>query len=105
MMDNDDLPSAGMDPFASPPKEKRPRLSSRLWMLIVAGGLSTLVGCVMAFAGTSLQFENREDWEGFYAFLCLCPLPCLFVGIVLLMIGVMPILRRRQIEDSQSPST
>jgi hypothetical protein len=98
--DNEDLPAAGTDPFAPPPKEKRPRSSSRLWLLITAGGLSLLFGCAMAYAGTSIQLEAQEDWEGFYAFLLFCPLPCVVLGIVLLIFGAFPMLRRRQIEES-----
>ena len=44
MNDNDDLPSAGMDPFASPVKQIDARPSSRLSRgLLIAGGLSLAV--------------------------------------------------------------
>lgn len=96
--DNSDLPSVGTDPFAPPPEEKNPRPRAWLWILIAAGALSALFGCVMAFAGTSIQLEAQEDWAGYYAFLFLCPLPCVVLGIVLLILGAFPLLRRRQIE-------
>jgi hypothetical protein len=105
MNDNEDLPSAGTDPFASPPEQKIPRSGSCLnWGLILIGGLVLLFGCAMAFAGTSIQLEAQENWEGFYAFLLLCPLPMVVVGIVLLIFGAFPLLRRRQIEESQPDS-
>ncbi|MCC7187368.1 MAG: hypothetical protein IT312_01390 [Anaerolineales bacterium] len=96
--DNDDLPSAGTDPFAPPPKEKslRPRLW--LWLSIAGGGLFMLFGCLMAFAGTSIQLEAQENWEGYYAFLMCCPLPLVVLGIVLLIVGASPLLKQRQIE-------
>lgn len=106
MMYNDDLPSAGADPFALPPEQTGPRSGSCLnWGLIAAGALITLFGCAMGFAGTSIQLEAQEDWEGFYAFLLLCPLPIVMLGIVLLIFGAFPLLKRRQIEESQSNSS
>jgi hypothetical protein len=68
------------------------------------GGLITLFGCALGFAGTSIQLEAQEDWAGFFAFLVLCPLPIVVVGIVLLIFGAFPLLKQRQIEDSQSDS-
>ena len=100
-MNNDDLPSAGADPFAPPPEQNTPRSGSCLnWGLILIGGLITLFGCTMAFAGTSIQIEEQGDWGGFFAFLMLCPLPIVVVGIILLIFGAFPLLRKRQIEES-----
>jgi len=99
-MDNEDLPSAGTDPFAPPPEQNSPRSGSCLsWGLVLIGGLVSLFGCVMAFAGTSIQLDAQEDWAGFYAFLSLCPLPCVVLGIIFLILGAMPLLKKRQIEE------
>jgi len=100
-MIDEDPPIVGIDPFAPPPEQNSPRSGSCLnWGLILIGGLITLFGCAMAFAGTSIQFDVQEDWEGFYAFLSLCPLPCVVVGIILLILGALPLLKKRQIEDA-----
>ncbi len=106
-MNNDDLPSAGTDPFAPPPvSQNSPRPGSCLnWGLILIGGLITLFGCAMAFAGTSIQIEEQGDWAGFFAYLMLCPLPIVVVGIILLILGALPLVRKRQIEESQSNSS
>jgi len=53
----------------------------------------------MAFAGTSVQLERQGDREGFSAFLLLCPLPIVVVGIILLILGALPLLKKQQIED------
>lgn len=95
--DNDDLPSAGMDPFASPVKQTRPRSPWSRW-LIITGGLSSLIGCVVGFGATAIQYDVQEDWEGFYAFITLCPVPCALVGIILLIAGALPLAGRSQIE-------
>jgi hypothetical protein len=101
MNDNEDLPSAGMDPFASPVKQTGPRPGSRLGRgLIITGGLFSLIGCVVGFGAAVLQYGVQEDWEGFYAFMSLCPLPCVALGIVLLITGALPLTRRNQIEDA-----
>lgn len=106
MMNNDDLPSAGTDPFAPSPKSNSPRSGSCLsWGLILIGGLIALFGCAMGFAGTSIQFEQQGDWAGFFAFLMLCPLPLVVLGIILLFLGALPLLKHRQIEESQSNSS
>lgn len=102
MNDNEDLPSAGTDPFASPSEQKSPRSGSCLnWGLILTGGLILLFGCAMAFAGASVQFEQQGDWGGLIAFLMLCPLPIVVLGIVVLILGASPLIRKRQIEESQ----
>ena len=99
MNDNDDLPSAGMDPFASPVIQTRPRSPSSRW-LITAGGLFFLFGCVIGFGATVIQSDAQENWEGFYAFLALCPVPCIALGIILLIAGALPLWRKYQFEDA-----
>ncbi|MFN8387009.1 MAG: hypothetical protein U0V48_03545 [Anaerolineales bacterium] len=99
MMNNDDLPTVGTDPFASPPKQNSPRSGSCLnWGLILIGSMIALFGCAMSVAGISIQFEEQGDWAGFLAFLVLCPLPLVVVGIILLIVGASPLLKQRQIE-------
>lgn len=101
MMNNDDLPAAGTDPFAPPPIQNSPRSGSCLnWGLILTGGLIALFGCLMLFAGASVQMEQQGDWEGFYAFLLLCPFPMIIFGVVILVVGALPFVRKRQIEDT-----
>lgn len=101
--DNEDLPSAGTDPFSSPPEQKAgARPGSRMgWVLVLFGGLASVCGCATGFLATSVQLEAQEDWEGFYAFMSLCPLPCVVAGIILVIAGALPLFRRRQIENSQ----
>ena len=102
-MNNDDLPSAGAgaDPFSSPTRQNNPRSGSCLsWGLILTGALTSLFGCLMAFAGTAVQLEQQGDWGGYYAFLLLCPLPLIALGIILLIFGGVPLLKKRQIEDT-----
>ncbi len=100
MMNNDDLPTAGTDPFAPPPKQNSPRSGSCLnWGLILIGGMIALFGCAMGYAGTSIQFEEQSDWAGYFAFLVLCPLPLVVAGIILLIVGASPLLKQRQIEE------
>ena len=103
-MNNDDLPSAGAgaDPFSSPPAQNNsPRSGSCLsWGLILTGGLTSLFGCLMAFAGTAVQLEQQGDWGGYYVFLLFCPLPLIVLGIILLIFGGVPLLKKRQIEDT-----
>jgi hypothetical protein len=103
MNDNEDLPSAGMDPFASPVKSKRSRTRSpwSRW-LITTGGLFSLPGCVVGIGATIIQYGVQEDWEGFYAFMSLCPLPCILVGVILLVAGALPLVRHRQIDHASS---
>ena len=101
MNDNEDLPNAGTDPFATPPEQNSPRSGSCLsWGLVLIGGLVLLFACVMAFGATSIQLDEQEDWEGFYAFLSLCPLPCVVLGIILLILGALPLLKKGQIEKA-----
>lgn len=100
-MNNDDLPSAGTDPFAPPPlSQNSPRSGSCLnWGLILIGGLTSLCGCVMAYGATSIQLDAQEDWEGFSAFLLLCPLPIVIVGIIILTVGALPLVKKGQIDS------
>lgn len=99
--DNDDLPSVGMDPFATPVKPNRSRPGSSLnRSLLIAGGLSSLIGCVVGIGATAVQYGNQEDWQGFYAFLTVCPLPCVALGIILSIAGALPRTRKNQIEDA-----
>jgi len=103
MNDNEDLPPAGMDPFAPPPEQKGTRSGACLsWGLILTGGLLSLLGCLMAFAGTSVQLNQQGDWAGFFAFLFLCPLPFVVVGFILLISGALPLLKKGQIENTIS---
>ena len=99
--DNDDLPSAGMDPFAPPVKQNnaRSRSSWSRW-LIIAGGLSLLLGCIVGIGATAVQYGNQEDWQGFYAFITICPVPCAAFGLILLIAGGLPLTRKNQIEDA-----
>ena len=100
-MNNDDLPSAGADPFLSPSEQNSPRSGSCLsWGLILTGGLLALFGCLMAISGTYVQLDQQGDWAGFYAFLCLCPLPLALVGIIILIFGASPLLKKGQIENT-----
>jgi len=99
--DNDDLPSAGMDSFASPVKPNRshpPSPWSR-W-LISAGALSSLFSCVAGIGARVVQYGVQEDWEGYYAFISLCPVPCAAPGIILLIAGALPRMKKNQIQDS-----
>lgn len=97
--DNDDLPSVGMDPFAAPVKQTRPRSPWSRWMLIT-GGLSALFSCVAGIGATVVQYNVQEDWQGFYAFITVCPVPCAALGIILLIAGALPLTRKNQIEDT-----
>jgi len=100
-MNDEDLPTIGTDPFSSSSEQNSPRSGSCLsWGLVLIGGLVLLFGCAMAFAGTSIQLDVQEDWEGFYAFLSLCPLPCVVLGIILLILGALPLLKKGQIEKA-----
>ena len=101
-MNNDDLPSVGADPFASPsPQNNTPRSGACLsWGLILTGGLLTVFGFLMAISGTYIQFDQQGDWAGFYGFLCLCPLPLVVIGIILLIVGGFPLLKKKQVEDT-----
>lgn len=102
-MNDEDPLTVGTDPFSSLPEQNSPRSGSCLsWGLVLIGALVSLFGCVMAFAGTSIQLDVQEDWEGFYGFLLLCPLPCVVLGILLLILGALPLVRKRQIEDIES---
>ena len=103
-MNNDDLPSAGADPFSSTPAQNNsPRSGSCLsWGLILTGGLLTVFGFLMAISGTYIQFDQQNDWAGFYGFLCLCPLPLALVGIIILIFGATPLLKKGQIENTLS---
>ena len=102
-MNNDDLPSAGADPFSSPPEQNSPRSGSCLsWGLIINGSLFALFGCLMAISGTYVQLDQGGDWAGFYAFLCLCPLPLVLAGIIILIFGASPLLKKGQIENTFS---
>ena len=101
MINHEDPPTVGTDPFSSLPEQNSPRSGSCLsWGLILTGGLVSLFACAMAFAGTSIQLDVQEDWEGFYAFLLLCPLPIVVVGIILLILGALPLVRRGQVKDA-----
>jgi len=101
-MIDEELPNVEPGQFSAPPDQKSPPSSSCLsWGLILAGGLTSLFGCVIAFGAASVQLETVGDWEGFSAFLLLCPLPIVVVGIILLILGALPLLKKRQIEDTQ----
>ena len=105
-MNTDDLPSAGTDPFASPPKPNSPRSGSCLsWGLIAGGALLLLFGCIMTIGAFAVQLEGQGDPGGFSAFLVVCFAPILVVGIILLILGALPLVRKRQIEESQSNSS
>ena len=98
---NDDLPSAGMDPFASTVKQTGPRPGSRLSRgLLITGGLLSLSGCVVGIGATVVQYGVQEDWEGYYAFISLCPVPCAALGIILLTAGALPRMKKNQIQDA-----
>ena len=70
--------------------------------LILTGAMLSSFGGLMAFAGTVVQFDQQVDPAGFFAFLCLCPLPLALVGIILLICGASPLLKKGQIEDTLS---
>ena len=100
-MMQEELPNVEPGQFSAPPDKKSPPSSSCLsWGLILAGGLTSLFGCVIAFGAASVQLETVGDWEGFSAFLLLCPTPLIVVGIIILTAGALPLFRRRQIEDA-----
>jgi len=91
-MNDEDLPTAGTDPFSSSPEQNSSRSGSCLsWGLVLIGALVSLFGCVMAFGAASAQFERLGDWEGFVAFLVLCPTPIIVAGIVILIVGILPL--------------
>ncbi|MCI0554254.1 MAG: hypothetical protein L0287_25175 [Anaerolineae bacterium] len=101
MINDEELPNVEPGQFSSPPDQKSPPSSSCLsWGLTLGGGLVFLIGCVTAFGATSIQFERQGDWEGFLAFIFLCPTPLMVMGIIVLTVGALPLVRKRQIEDA-----
>ncbi len=105
-MNTDDLPIAGTDPFASPPKQNSPRSGSCLnWGLIASGALLLLFGCIMTIGAFAVQLEGQGSPGDFSAFLVVCLAPILVAGIVLLILGALPFIRKKQIEESQSNSS
>lgn len=105
-MNNDDLPSAGTDPFAPSPEQTAPRSGSCLsWGLIAGGALFLLFGCIMIIGAFAVQLEGQGNPGDFSAFLVVCLAPILVVGIILLILGALPLVRKRQIEESQSNSS
>ena len=100
-MNHEDLPNIEPGQSSSPPEQKSSGSNSCLsWALTLAGGLIFLIGCVIAFGAASIQFERLGDWEGFVAFLALCPTPMIVAGIVILIVGILPLVRRGQIKDA-----
>ena len=100
MINGQEMPEVEPGRFSAPPEQKGPGPSSCLtWGSTIAGGLIFLIGCVVAFGAASIQFERNDDPEGFTAFMLLCPTPLIIVGIVILIAGLLPLARRRQVED------
>jgi len=75
--------------------------NSKPWLvpaLLIGGGLGFLLGCVAAIGAILVQYSFPGDMEGFIAFMVICPVPAIFIGTILLAIGLFQG-RKGQIEE------
>jgi len=99
-MNDDELPNVEPGQFSSPPDQKFSGASPCLgWGFMLGGGLVLLIGCVIAFGATAIQFERLGDWGGFIAFMIFCPAPLIVLGILPMVAGLLALAQKRQIED------
>jgi len=86
-------------PVSAVAEKAAPNLRS--WLvpfLIIGGALGFLLGCVVAIGAILVQYSSPDNMDGFIAFMVICPVPAIVVGLVLLTIGLFRA-RKSQIEE------